>query len=132
MNVLEVERLIYLQYNKKVENGEKPYRLINTSGNSRKLFCDDIICISKIKGTKYVQYTTKEGECKEQVSLEQLEQELDRCEFVLVARGIIVNMCHVVRLQGNKIYLDNQMQVEISRTKSVEVKEKIRRYWERQ
>lgn len=124
-----VDQMIYLQYNKKIENERKAYRLVGNSGEKQKLFYDDIICISKIKGTKYVEYVTVHGEYRELVPLEQIENDLDDNMFILVSRGILVNMKHINRLQGNTICMDNQMQVTISRAKGAEVKERIHGYW---
>lgn len=125
-----VEQMIYLQYNKKIEKDRRNYRFAGNSTDKQKLFYDDIICISKIKGTKYVEYVTVHGKYRELVPLEQLESELDSNEFVLVSRGILVNMRHIRGLQGNMICMDNEMQVAISRAKGAKVKEQIHEYWE--
>ena len=125
-----VEQMIYLQYNKKIEKDRRNYRFAGNSTDKQKLFYDDIICISKIKGTKYVEYVTVHGKYRELVPLEQLESELDSNEFVLVSRGILVNMKHISGLQGNMICMDNEMQVAISRAKGAKVKEQIHEYWE--
>lgn len=105
------------------------YRMIRVIGDLKKVYYQNIIYIVKEKGTKYIQYVTSEGNYKERITLEQVYDELKSNLFIMVERSYIVNLKHVCRLSGNIIFLDNGVQIAISRKRLPEVRKKISEYW---
>lgn len=103
--------------------------MIGTIGDMKKIYYQNIIYISKEKGAKYIQYVTNEGIYKERITLEQVYKELKSNLFVMVERGYIVNMKHICRVSGNMVFLDNGVQIGISRNRLPEVRKRISEYW---
>ncbi len=113
----------------KIESERRQYKLIGTHTDVQKIYYRDIIYIKKVKGAKYVQYITTDGEYKERIAIEQVMKELDSREFIAVDRSYIVNIRHIVRMKNDMIYLDNGEQVAISKTRFVAAKEQIHACW---
>lgn len=105
------------------------YRWIGNRQDREKIFYCDIIFARKIKGAKYVEYITSKGTYKERINLEDLFLELQNNGFVMVERGHIVNMNHIVRVNGNIVYLDNNEGIAISRARTAKVKEQLNEFW---
>lgn len=112
-----------------IQKKEKEYRLIGNTLNVQKLYLSDIIYIYKELGSKYIRYVTDQGEYRERISLDKLLKELDSKEFILVERGYLVNIKHIVSWKGNTLYLHDNQRVDISRDRSRQVKEYIHQYW---
>lgn len=121
-----LSRVVRMQFGEWKPRTKKSERFIGNESKRKRLLYKDIIYISKVKGTKYVQYVTKEECVKELISIEQLEQELDQEIFVLVSRGILVNIEHIESIEGNEIILSNKDKVNVSRNRLIEVKERIK------
>lgn len=113
----------------KIQLERQNYRIIKVNNDIRKIFYNDIIYIKKMKSAKYVQYYTISGEFRERITLEKVMNEITDNSFVLVERGNLVNIRHITRMKGNKIYLDNNEEVVISRARFQEVKKTISRLW---
>ena len=112
-----------------MQKKEKEYRLIGNTANVRKLYLSDIIYIYKEQRSKYIRYVTEQGEYRERISLGKLMEELDSEDFILVERGYLVNIKHIVSWDGNMLYLHDNKRVDISRDRSRHVKEYIHQYW---
>lgn len=113
---------------RKISEQAKPYLFVG--GTSKQRICrDEIIYVYKSKSEKYVQYITVNGEYRERITLSQVMEKLQSNEFILVARGYIVNIKYIVKMDGNTIYLENGAKVIISRARFSKVKEKINYYW---
>ena len=110
---------------------KKSYRLIGISNDTRKIYFRDIIYISKVKGAKYVEYVTILGTFRERISLDRLLKEMNAPEFILVERGYVVNIRHIVRLKSNAIFLKNGEEIVVSRSRFLDVKGEIHKYWEK-
>lgn len=113
----------------KIQKERKKFRIIETVNDGHKIFYQDIICIKKMKGSKYVEYATLYGTFRERITLEQLMQEMNSKAFILVERGYAVNIGHIVRVKGNIIYMKNGEEIIISRGRLAEVKMKINEQW---
>lgn len=113
----------------KLKRENKEYRMIGSSTSKERVYYSDIISISKEKAAKYVTFTTVVGTYRERKTLELILKELHSNDFILIGRGMVINMKHVARLSSSTVYLDNGEQISISRTHMARVKETINRYW---
>lgn len=112
-----------------IQKKRKKFRIIETANGSVKIFYQDIISIKKVKGSKYVEYTTIRGSFKERVGLEQLMEEMNCKAFIFAERGYVVNIRHVACIEKNVISMDNDDRITISRGRLVEVRMKINEQW---
>lgn len=113
-----------------VRNHSVKYCYIGSDTHRIKMCQDDIIHIRKTKGTKYVSFCTTEGEIRERTSIEKVLEKLGSDEFIVVERGSVVNLRHIMKVRNNTIYLNNGDTVEASHARIKKVKENIRKYWE--
>ena len=112
-----------------IQKKRKKFRIIETANGSVKIFYQDIISIKKVKGSKYVEYTTIRGSFKERVGLEQLMEEMNCKAFIFAERDYVVNIRHVACIEKNVISMDNDDRITISRGRLVEVRMKINEQW---
>lgn len=114
---------------RKIETEERQYRFIGSSSELQKLYYRDIVYICKEKSSKYVRYITLHGDYRERITLEQIAEELKYAGFIVIERGFLVNMRHIIGIKGEKIYLEDNHQIVISRARLPQVKQKIYEYW---
>lgn len=120
---------ILRQVVEKIVNERQEYKLIGNGNQRGKIYLKDIVYIEKVKGTKYVLYHTISGEYKERNSLENIIHEIDKKDFIIIERGCVVNIQHIVQLKGNKIFLSNGIIMQIGRSRFEEVKQLIHDSW---
>lgn len=128
----EMERRLPSLINKLIQKIEKErlqIRFIGTDSEKEKIFCQDIIYIHKVKGTKYVEYVTRNRTYRERIALDKLMSELQSDAFILVERAYIININRIDRISGNIICLENQKNIIISRARAREIKDKITHHW---
>lgn len=113
----------------KLKEEQKRYKIFDDGVNRVKVYYRDIISIYKEKGQKYIRYTTVNGEYRERSTIDRAGRELQSREFMLVERGMIVNMKHVERLKGNTIYMDNGKMVSVSGARLPGIREQMTLYW---
>ena len=112
-----------------LQNAQKKSKVVLGSSDKNVITYDEIVCIVKEKSSKYVRYKTKYTNFRERKTLGAVITELDSSEFLVVERGLIVNMKHIVRLKGNIIYLDNNEEIIISSARMKAVKKEISEFW---
>ena len=110
---------------REIKKGYEEYRWVGTSQNKIKIAYKDIVCIQKIKGSKYAEYITENGKYMERLSMNQILEQIHSNAFVVADRGHTVNVNHIVRVRGNVIQMDNGEEITVSRVQSSQVKEKI-------
>lgn len=115
-----------------IHRKQKKYRNVVKGNEIKKISYNDIIYIRKMKGAKYIQYYTRDGEYHERISLEQILEELGSERFVMIERGFIVNTEHIDAVKARTIFLDNGEVLTISRGKYAEVREKLHMCWREQ
>lgn len=113
----------------KVEQEHKKYRIISSVEEKKKVMYTDMILLTKEKSSKYVEFTTTEGIVRERNTLDNILQEINCREFVLVDRGVVVNMKHIMKIKGDVLYLSNRQEIHVSRKRLQEVKRLITEYW---
>ena len=112
-----------------VSKSQKNYCYVGTDNQKQRVLYCDIICITKGKRSKYVVYVMTNGELSERNSMEKILKKLDHNEFLMVERGCIVNLRHVVNIQENTLILSNKQTVDVSSRRVKHVKEGMSRYW---
>lgn len=105
------------------------FRIVGTNGIQKKIYLRDIIYAYKGKETKYVYYVTTEGEYKERISLNEVWKFLEENGFLKIERAYLVNARHILKLEGNKLFLSDQSQLTISRYRLKAVKLDIAKFW---
>ena len=78
---------------------------------------------------KNVCFLTTQGTHLERTSLAQVLEKLDDPAFVMIDRGMIVNLVHVLAVKEGFAELDNGTRLPISRSHLADVKEKLAAYW---
>lgn len=111
------------------------YRVIEISEynslKSKILYYNEIIFISKVKGSKYIEYTTTTGRYRERITMGNIMKELPDDDFIMVERSYIVNIKHIIKMSGNVIYLRGEHCVTVSRAHFPKVKQQIHEYGRR-
>lgn len=114
---------------REIKESYEEFRWIGTNQEKTKIYYKDIVCIQKIKGSKYAEYITENGKYMERLSMNQILEQIHSNTFILVDRGHVVNVNHIVRVRGNVIQMDNGEEITVSRVQITQVKEKIAEYW---
>lgn len=117
--ILDAAKLITL------EDG-KSYTL-QTAHRLEKLPLREILYVERVG--KNVRFVTTQGESQERTSLAQVLDKLDDPAFVMIDRGMIVNLVHVLAVKDGFAELDNGARLPISRGHLADVKEKLAVYW---
>lgn len=117
--VIDAAKLITL------EDG-KSYTIQNAH-RLEKLALRDIFYIAR-EG-KNVCFFTTQGEALERTSLAAVLEQLNDPAFVMIDRGMIVNLVHVLAVKDGFAVLDNGVQLPISRGHLAEVKAQLAAYW---
>lgn len=115
-----------------IQEKRKKYRNIVKGKEIHKVMYSDILYIQKLKGEKYVQYTTLQGEYQERNSLEQILEELANSGFLMIERGFIINVEHIDAVKGRMVLLDNGEMLTISRGRYTEIREQLHVCWREQ
>lgn len=105
-----IERVVH-----EIKKDYEEYRWVGTNQRKIKIYHKDIVCIQKIKGSKYAEYITENGKYMERLSMNQILEQIHSNAFILVDRGHAVNVNHIVRVRGNVIQMDNGEEITVSR-----------------
>ena len=114
---------------KKVAQETKKYMVVGGVSHQQKVCFDDIVCIYKVKGTKYVAYETTSETLRDRKTLDQVMAETQDCHFVLIERGHVINLAHVMKIKENTLTLSNGAEWVVSRTRIQQVRDALNRYW---
>lgn len=121
----EVLRKIYQEKQRESQN----FLWIGSVTDKRKLYYKDIICIRKVKGQKYVEVVTVNGEYKERLALHQIFEELKNPAFIFAGRSHIINIDHVDRITTDAVYLEDGLKIQAGTEIIQDVKTQIMEYW---
>lgn len=113
----------------KVSAERKDFLVLGNMDDRKKIFHSNILYVRKEKGSKYVEYVTTEGDIRERESVESVLAKINSPLFVMVDRGVVVNLKHIKRISGNVIYLTDGTKVATSRRRLTVVKEALNNYW---
>lgn len=82
-----IERVVH-----EIKKDYEEYRWVGTNQRKIKIYHKDIVCIQKIKGSKYAEYITENGKYMERLSMNQILEQIHSNAFILVDRGHAVNV----------------------------------------
>ena len=102
------------------------YVVVNSTGMEQ-ILQENIYYIKKEK--KYVFLMTEEGEKRERKTLQEVENSLHKDDFMLIDKGVMVNLRHVMKLEGDWIKMRDETRFFISRPRQKIVKQRIMEYW---
>ncbi len=114
---------------KRIRKETKTYIWIGPERNRQRICCEEIIYINKPKSEKYIRIHTIKEEYKERATIKEIMERLNKKDFILVDRSNIVNMRHIVQVDNDTIYLENEFKVLMSRSRLNNVREQICNYW---
>lgn len=106
---------------------EEHYYIIEKKGEVEKLAYSDIMYLKK-EG-KYVVFVHRRGESKVRKSLKLVQQELKSEEFLLVDKGYIANIKHVMKLKSHDLYMRDGMILPVGNARFNQVKQAILEFW---
>lgn len=112
---------------KEVSLGEKESYVIDTCMRKEKILFKNIFYV--FKENKYSVFVTSRGISKIRKALVKVYEELGNNDFILIDRGYIVNIMHIMKVVKNELTLRNGEIIIVSRTHMKEVKEKISYFW---
>lgn len=112
-----------------LRNSEADYIIVGNTSEQYRVKYEDIICIQKVKGTKYVDYVLEEEILRDRRTLEQVMETAGEHGFIMLEKGHAVNMKYVVSLVGNQITLANGQELAVSRTRIQAVRSVLNTYW---
>lgn len=121
--VPEILQRIVEKFNKE----KSQYILVGTETQKNRIQCANIIYLNKV--LKYVEYHTKNGVYKERITLNKAMEKLRGNEFVLIEKGIVINLNCITKMDGNVIYLEGKNRVTVSRARFTKVKRLINTHW---
>ncbi|MDC7286276.1 LytTR family DNA-binding domain-containing protein [Blautia schinkii] len=106
---------------------EERYYIIEKKGELEKIAYSDIFYLKK-EG-KYVVFVHRRGESRVRKSLKLVQEELDSDEFLLVDKGYVANIRHVMKLKGYDLYLRDGMILPVGTARFGQVKQAIVDFW---
>lgn len=106
---------------------EEHYYIIEKKGQIEKIAYSDIYYLRK-EG-KYVVISHKNGESRVRKSLAQVQEELDSREFLLIDKGYVVNLYHVMKIKGYEAYMKDGIRLPVGIAKSASIKRAISEFW---
>lgn len=84
------------------------------------------------KEGKYVRIVHQRGESRVRVTLAEVLEELDGAEFLVIDRGYVVNINHVLSLKQQQILLKDGSVLPVSKPRLSQVRQEIMNYWGRE
>lgn len=112
---------------KRMEIDKEKFYQICTNYRYEKILYRDLYYI--YKESKNAIFVTKNGMIVIRETLKNIYKGLNKNEFILIDRGYIVNIVHIIKINSNIILLRNGDTLKISRTYTEKVKECIHSYW---
>lgn len=92
---------------------------------SIKLNLYDILYFEYIKRSRKVSIVLADETYEYECIFEKLAEDLQQYDFVVNCRGNLVNLRHIEKIKGFTIYLDNGKELQIAQKRSVDFKEKM-------
>lgn len=104
------------------------YYIILTRSYGYKVLMDHILYLTKEK--KYVFFQCLNGAVyMERDSMENIFRRLPKERFVMISKGIVVNMKHIMRFEKLEVTMQDGTTLPISRKMGADMKDKLADYW---
>lgn len=110
-----------------LQEREKSYLVVQKRGEIEKLNYSDIMYMRK-EG-KYTVIIHMYGECKMRKPLDEMIEELKSDEFMMIEKGFIINIKHVMKLKEGEVYMRDGMILPIRKRGITAVREALLEYW---
>jgi DNA-binding LytR/AlgR family response regulator len=104
------------------------YNVTNSKGKKYitiKLKLHDILYFEYVKRSRKVSIVLADETYEYECIFEKLAEELQQYDFAVNSRGNLVNLRHIEKIKGFTIYLDNGKELQIAQKRSVDFKEKM-------
>lgn len=95
---------------------------------SIKLKLDDILYFEYIKRSRKVAIVLSEETYEYDCIFEKLVEELQQYDFAVNCRGFLVNLSHIERCKGFRIYLDNGKEIPIAQKRIAEFRKRMNEF----
>lgn len=110
------------------EENRKDYYIILTKSHGYKVLMDNILYLTKEKKYAFFQCLNG-GVYTERDSLENIYKRLPQERFIMIERGIIVNMKHITQFAGLEVTMRDGKTLPVSRRMIAVVRERLADYW---
>lgn len=113
---------------KEEKESREDYYIILTKSHGYKVLMDNILYLTKEK--KYAFFQCQNGAVySERDSLENIYKRLPQERFIMIERGTIVNMKHIMQFAKLEVTMRDGMTFSVSRRMIAEVRERLADYW---
>lgn len=106
---------------------EEKYYIIKKRSEIEKIAYSDIFYVKK-EG-KNVVFVHRNGETSIRESLSTIEKELNSKDFIIVDRGYLANIKHVMKMKNRDLYIRNGEIIAVGRERFKYVRKAILNYW---
>ena len=104
------------------------YYIILTRSYGYKVLMDNILYLTKEK--KYVFFQCLNGAVyMERGSMENIYRRLPKERFMMISKGIIVNMKHIMRFEKLEVTMQDGTTLPVSRKMGADMRDKLADYW---
>ena len=112
---------------REIEDDKRNVLTLETNQCYERIAYEDIFYIYKEK--KKVILVTKKGSRQIRMTMQEIYSRISPNQFVFADRGCIVNVQKIDRMEGRELSLSNGDTIEVTRSHTEEVREKITEYW---
>lgn len=98
---------------------------------SIKLKLEDILYFEYVKRQRKAEIVLSDETYECECVFEKLVEELQQYDFVVNCRGNLVNLCHVEKIKGFSLYLDNGKELQIAQKRIVDFRTKMNEFLQR-
>ncbi len=106
---------------------EERYYIIKKRGSSERIPLSDIYYLKK-EG-KYVVIIHRKGESRIRESLSAVFTDLKSREFIAVDKSYVVNIRHIMKINGYNLIMRNDMVVPVGMSRMPKIRKQIMEYW---
>lgn len=111
----------------KLMEKENQYYIIKKRGELEKLPYSDIIYMEK--NGKYTIITHRKGNSTVRKALDIVRQELNSTEFIMIEKGYIINIKHVIKLKECDVYMRDGRVLPVRKKGVAELKQALWKLW---
>lgn len=129
----ELSRILEFIWREEEENREE-FRCLRIEEEKCRLLVNDILYLTKEK--KYTVYHCLDRSdqggwkiYKERVTLEMAYARLPQDRFLMIIKGVIVNMKHVIRTEGMNVVMRDGEIFPISKNRRNQIQDQMAKYW---
>lgn len=116
-----------MKYFKEQMTKKIPYYTIKSNVRFIRINCEEIRYIRKVK--KDIEIVTDKERYYERNTINQILEEMHLPEIIMIERGILVNIRHICKVDGNIVVMDTGEHLVIGRYRIKTVKQKVKEYW---